>query len=148
MHHEQRRWWSDGVTNGLGYIHPHNGKLLYFHGRADDAVIRTGGERVASVLASGRGRVILDYFATQRDKNLTIVECAVFPPPDEKFGEALCAAVVVDAGFMPLSSSLSSASGEGRADVIAPTSILTSATSLTRMLAPKPIIVQNDVDIR
>jgi hypothetical protein len=31
------------VTNGIEYTHPHNGQQLYFRGRADDIVIRTGG---------------------------------------------------------------------------------------------------------
>jgi acyl-CoA synthetase (AMP-forming)/AMP-acid ligase II len=86
------------LTNDLGYIHTVSGKL-YFRGRADD-VIRTGGE---SVLAADVERVILDLTsptdddsdnANDKEKH-TIVECSVFPLPDEKFGEAVCAAVVL-----------------------------------------------------
>jgi len=70
------------LTNDLGYIHPQTGKL-YFCGRAND-VIRTGGE---SVLATEVERVL--------DNHHDIIECAVFALPDEKFGEAVCAAVVL-----------------------------------------------------
>jgi len=69
------------LTNDLGYVHPHSGKL-FFCGRADD-VIRTGGE---SVLATEVERVL--------NAHADIVECAVFALPDAKFGEAVCAAVV------------------------------------------------------
>ena len=118
------------LTNDLGYIHPRNGKL-YFRGRADD-VIRTGGE---SVLASDVERVILDFFAsTTTTTTATIVECAVFPLPDEKFGEAVCAAVVVgnavsEASFLPSSAASSSVIGKGGADGIAPTSFITPDTA-------------------
>jgi acyl-CoA synthetase (AMP-forming)/AMP-acid ligase II len=87
------------LTNDLGYIHPLSGKL-YFRGRADD-VIRTGGE---SVLAADVESVILDFAVAadddddddnDDDEGPTIVECVVFPLPDEKFGEAVCAAVVL-----------------------------------------------------
>eukprot|EP00571_Detonula_confervacea_P003692 CAMPEP_0172316188 /NCGR_PEP_ID=MMETSP1058-20130122/27500_1 /TAXON_ID=83371 /ORGANISM="Detonula confervacea, Strain CCMP 353" /LENGTH=749 /DNA_ID=CAMNT_0013030445 /DNA_START=159 /DNA_END=2408 /DNA_ORIENTATION=+ len=69
-------------TNDLGYIHPQSGKL-FFCGRAND-VIRTGGE---SVLATEVERIL--------DTHDDIVECAVFALPDEKFGEAVCAAIVL-----------------------------------------------------
>jgi acyl-CoA synthetase (AMP-forming)/AMP-acid ligase II len=100
------------LTNDLGYIDPQNGKL-YFRGRADD-VIRTGGE---SVLASDVERVIVDYFA-ENDEDHAFVECAVFPLPDEKFGEAVCAAVVL-APLISSAVSMSSSSSEvsRRADV-------------------------------
>jgi len=83
------------LTNDLGFIHPLSGKL-YFRGRADD-VIRTGGE---SVLAADVESVILDFAvaaaaAADDEEGRTIVECVVFPLPDEKFGEAVCAAVVL-----------------------------------------------------
>ena len=69
-------------TNDLGYIHPHTDKL-YFCGRAND-VIRTGGE---SVLAMEVERILDTYEE--------ISECAVFALPDDKFGEAVCAAIVL-----------------------------------------------------
>ncbi|KAL7437207.1 hypothetical protein ACHAXH_005874, partial [Discostella pseudostelligera] len=100
------------LTNDLGYIDPQNGKL-YFRGRADD-VIRTGGE---SVLASDVERVIVDYFA-ENDEDHAFVECAVFPLPDEKFGEAVCAAVVLAPLISPaVSMSSSSSEVSRRADV-------------------------------
>jgi len=70
------------LTNDLGYIHPVTNKL-YFCGRAND-VIRTGGE---SVLATEVERIAGMYDG--------IEECAVFALPDVKFGEAVCAAVVL-----------------------------------------------------
>lgn len=73
-------------TNDLGFIHPKSGKL-FFCGRAND-VIRTGGE---SVLATEVEKVLSDYEA--------ISECAVFALPDVKFGEAVCAAIVVKGGL-------------------------------------------------
>ncbi|KAL7473312.1 hypothetical protein ACHAXS_013776 [Conticribra weissflogii] len=72
-------------TNDLGFIHPKSGKL-YFCGRAND-VIRTGGE---SVLATEVEKVLIAHEA--------ISECAVFALPDAKFGEAVCAAIVVNGG--------------------------------------------------
>jgi fatty-acyl-CoA synthase len=74
-------------TNDLGYIHPNSGKL-YFCGRANDA-IRTGGE---SVLATEVEKII--------ELHPEIIECAVFGLPDEKFGEAICAAVVFKASVL------------------------------------------------
>lgn len=70
------------LTNDLGYIHPTNFKL-YFCGRVND-VIRTGGE---SVLSTEVERIISSHD--------NIVECAVFALPDEKYGEAVCAAIVI-----------------------------------------------------
>lgn len=55
---------------------------LYFCGRVND-VIRTGGE---TVLANEVEKVLLMHPA--------INDCAVFSLPDEKFGEAVCCAVV------------------------------------------------------
>ena len=80
---DRRQQWM--LTNDLGYIHPSTGKL-YFCGRAND-VIRTGGE---SVLATEVERVL--------DTHEDVVECAVFALPDEKFGEAVCAAIVFHNG--------------------------------------------------
>jgi fatty-acyl-CoA synthase len=76
------------LTNDLGCIDPVS-KKLYFCGRVDD-VIRTGGE---SVLALDVERVIIDF----KEDDYIIVECSVFPLPDERFGEAVCAAVVLSA---------------------------------------------------
>lgn len=106
------------LTNDLGYIDPLNGKL-YFRGRADD-VIRTGGE---SVLASDVERVVVDYFA-ENGEDRGFVECAVFPLPDEKFGETVCAAVVV-APLTSSAASMSSSSSEvsRRVDDEAPAAI-------------------------
>ena len=75
------------VTNDLGYIHPHNGQLRYF------MVMTTMLFALVEIVGFGLGRmrVILDYFATQRDKNRTIVECAVhFLHRMKKFEEAVC----------------------------------------------------------
>lgn len=55
----------------------------YMCGRAKD-VIRTGGE---TVIALEVERILLQHTA--------IVECAVFALPDDRFGEAVCAAIVV-----------------------------------------------------
>lgn len=74
------------LTNDLGRIDPVS-KKLYFCGRADD-VIRTGGE---SVLAIDVERVIVDF----KEDDYIIVECSVFPLPDERFGETVCAALVL-----------------------------------------------------
>ena len=68
------------LTNDLGYS---DGRNLYFCGRAND-VIRTGGE---SVLATEVEKIIISH------PNVT--ECAVFALPDEKFGDAVCAALVL-----------------------------------------------------
>lgn len=70
------------LTNDLGYIDPRTNKL-HFCGRAND-VIRTGGE---SVLATEVERVL--------DGHADVEECAVFALPDDKFGEAVCAAIVI-----------------------------------------------------
>jgi len=74
------------LTNDLGCIDPVS-KKLYFCGRADD-VIRTGGE---SVLALDVERVIIGF----KEDDYIIVECSVFPLPDERFGETVCAALVL-----------------------------------------------------
>lgn len=68
------------LTNDLGYI---DGRNLYFCGRAND-VIRTGGE---SVLTTEVEKVIISH--------PNVMECAVFALPDEKFGDAVCAALVL-----------------------------------------------------
>lgn len=69
------------VTNDLGF-QDEQGRY-YFSGRVAD-VIRTGGE---TVLATEVERVLL--------RNDKIQECAVFSLPDPKFGETVCAALVV-----------------------------------------------------
>jgi acyl-CoA synthetase (AMP-forming)/AMP-acid ligase II len=70
------------LTSDLGYIHPRNGKL-FFCGRAND-VIRTGGESVLSTEVE-----------TVLSLHPDISEVTVFALPDKKFGEAICAAVVL-----------------------------------------------------
>jgi acyl-CoA synthetase (AMP-forming)/AMP-acid ligase II len=139
------------LTNDLGYIHPQNGKL-YFRGRADD-VIRTGGE---SVLASDVERVILDYFAAAaaRDNdNHAMVECAVFPLPDEKFGEAVCAAIAVAAIEASMPSPASTASVVGRGvGATAATSVKSNAGSnknrYNDLEAAVATVVEEDADLR
>ncbi|KAL7437650.1 hypothetical protein ACHAXM_005741 [Skeletonema potamos] len=71
------------LTNDLGYIDDQGGNHLYFCGRVND-VIRTGGE---SVLATEVENVIIMH--------PHVVECAIFALPDEKFGDAVCAAIVI-----------------------------------------------------
>jgi acyl-CoA synthetase (AMP-forming)/AMP-acid ligase II len=112
------------LTNDLGYIHPQNGKL-YFRGRADD-VIRTGGELV---LASDVECVILDYFAAAAaaaagdNHDHAIVECAVIPLPDEKFGDAACATIAVAAIETSMPASTASVVGRGAGAVAATSSV-------------------------
>ena len=74
---------SDGwlLTNDLGILDVEG--RLYFSGRASD-VIRSGGE---SIPASEVERTILSH--------PLVHTCAVFPLPDERFGEAVCVAVVL-----------------------------------------------------
>lgn len=74
---------SDGwlLTNDLGLLDVEG--RLYFSGRASD-VIRSGGE---SIPASEVERTILSH--------PLVHTCAVFPLPDERFGEAVCVAVVL-----------------------------------------------------
>ncbi len=69
------------LTNDLGCWD--NEGLLYFVGRVKDS-IRTGGE---TVLASEVERILL--------KHPGISQCAVFPLPDAKYGEAVSVAIVV-----------------------------------------------------
>eukprot|EP00985_Skeletonema_marinoi_P014607 scaffold7421_cov120-Skeletonema_marinoi.AAC.2 len=69
------------LTNDLGYIDSQND--LYFCGRVND-VIRTGGE---SVLATSVEDVITIY--------PDVEECAIFALPDDKFGDVVCAAIVL-----------------------------------------------------
>jgi len=70
------------VTNDLGYIDEQG--RYYFCGRVAD-VIRTGGE---TVLAPEVERILL--------RHQDIAECAVFALPDDpKFGETVCAAIVL-----------------------------------------------------
>lgn len=69
------------LTNDLGYLDNQNN--LYFCGRAND-VIRTGGE---SVLATEVEKVIIMH--------PDVEECAIFALPDDKFGDAVCAAIVL-----------------------------------------------------
>lgn len=68
------------LTNDLGFVDKEG--LFYFSGRAKD-VIRTGGE---TVIASEVERVLLLH--------PNIDECAVFALPDDRFGEAVCVAIV------------------------------------------------------
>ena len=81
-HHDfstlQRTQWF--LTNDLGF--KVNGQF-YFCGRTKD-VIRTGGE---TVIAAEVERVLLECH--------DIVDCAVFALPDGRFGEAVCAALVL-----------------------------------------------------
>lgn len=74
----QHGWF---VSSDLGYYDEDG--MLYFCGRATDT-IRTGGE---TVMAQEVERV-LSYHPS-------IVECAVFPTKDERFGEIVSCAVVV-----------------------------------------------------
>ena len=69
------------VMNDLGYM-DESGQL-YFCGRSND-VIRSGGE---SVFAPEVERAIL--------QNSQVDICSVFALPDEKFGECVCAAIVL-----------------------------------------------------
>lgn len=69
-------------TNDLGFWGK-DGQTLYFCGRVTDS-IRTGGE---TVLAAEVERCLLQH--------PNLVECAVFPLPDRKFGETVACAVVV-----------------------------------------------------
>jgi acyl-CoA synthetase (AMP-forming)/AMP-acid ligase II len=75
-------------TNDLGYW-DHQGRL-YFCGRVND-VIRTGGE---TVLALEVERVLVQH--------PDVAECAVFSLSDEKFGEAVCCALVSRGLELPL----------------------------------------------
>ncbi|GAX11122.1 acyl-activating enzyme 14 [Fistulifera solaris] len=76
------------VTNDLAYWDK-NGQL-YFAGRVNDS-IRTGGE---TVLSSEVERVL--------QLHPLIDECAVFPVPDPKFGEAVACAIVPSQGGLTL----------------------------------------------
>ena len=71
------------LTNDLGYIDNQSDDRVYFCGRVND-VIRTGGE---SVLATEVENVIMMH--------LDVIECAIFALPDDKFGDAVCAAIVL-----------------------------------------------------
>jgi len=75
-------------TNDLGFWDAQG--RLYFCGRVND-VIRTGGE---TVLASEVERVLLE--------NADVAECAVFALADEKFGEAVCCALICPTGQLSL----------------------------------------------
>ena len=85
LHRAQNRigLTADGwlLTNDLGHLDIEG--RLYFSGRASD-VIRSGGE---SIPASEVERAILLH--------PLIDTCAVFPLPDDRFGEAVCVAVVL-----------------------------------------------------
>lgn len=90
------------LTSDLGY-RDENGQF-YFSGRTKD-VIRTGGE---TVIASEVERVLLCHF--------DIRECAVFALPDERFGESVCAALVLcDSELLTLSDVRSFCSQRGLA---------------------------------
>jgi acyl-CoA synthetase (AMP-forming)/AMP-acid ligase II len=78
-------WFS---TNDLGFFDT-NG-LLYFCGRVRD-VIRTGGE---TVLAQEVERTLLLH--------PEVMECAIFPRRDERFGEAVACALVPKGGSLEL----------------------------------------------
>ncbi len=69
------------ITNDLGYIDSNGG--LYFCGRLND-VIRTGGE---TVFAPEVEATIIQHPGVD--------QCAVFGLPDERFGECVCAAIVM-----------------------------------------------------
>ena len=69
------------ITNDLGYMDSNGG--LYFCGRLND-VIRTGGE---TVFAPEVEAVLLQHPC--------IEQCAIFASPDERFGECVCAAIVL-----------------------------------------------------
>jgi fatty-acyl-CoA synthase len=75
-------------TNDLGFFDT-NG-LLYFCGRVRD-VIRTGGE---TVLAQEVERTLLLH--------PEVMECAIFPRQDERFGEAVACALVTTGGPLEL----------------------------------------------
>ena len=76
-------------TNDLAFYDPY-GKL-YFCGRVKDT-IRTGGE---TVMAQEVERVLLEH--------PEIVECAVFPKQDARFGEAVACVIVMRQNIKPLS---------------------------------------------
>ena len=94
-HHVMNGYWKRGdynkypskgrnewfITSDLGFKDATTGRF-FFCGRATD-VIRTGGE---TVNASEVERVLLIYDGVK--------ECAVFALPDDRFGEAVCAALV------------------------------------------------------
>ena len=69
------------ICNDLGYMDDHG--QLYFCGRLND-VIRTGGE---TVFAPEVEAIIIQH--------PRVDECAVFALPDERFGESVCAAIVL-----------------------------------------------------
>lgn len=73
-------------TTDLGYI-DHNG-FLFLIGRASDS-IRSGGE---TVMAGEVEQVLQRHTAIQ--------ECAVFGIPNDKFGEIVCCALVVNGDFI------------------------------------------------
>lgn len=75
----QKNHWL--VMNDLGYVDAFG--QLFFCGRSND-VIRTGGE---SVFAPEVESVIIQH--------PEIDHCAVFALPDEKFGECVCAAIML-----------------------------------------------------
>jgi fatty-acyl-CoA synthase len=72
-------------TNDLGYWDDQG--RLYFCGRVNDS-IRTGGE---TVMALEVERVLVQH--------PEVAECAVFSLSDEKFGEAVCCALVSRQGL-------------------------------------------------
>jgi acyl-CoA synthetase (AMP-forming)/AMP-acid ligase II len=81
----KRKWF---LTNDLGFRC--GGGRYYFCGRGKD-VIRTGGE---TVIALEVERVLLHHSGI-------ISECAVFALPDDRFGEAVCVAIVMKAHTPP-----------------------------------------------
>jgi acyl-CoA synthetase (AMP-forming)/AMP-acid ligase II len=88
-------------TNDLGYL-DHQGQL-FFCGRAND-VIRTGGE---TVFPQEVEEVLLSYCArdvrsVSQPQTPLVDSCEVFPLSDSRFGEVVCAAVVLRRNY-PLS---------------------------------------------
>eukprot|EP00980_Cylindrotheca_fusiformis_P024199 scaffold11634_cov109-Cylindrotheca_fusiformis.AAC.2 len=70
------------LTSDLGYFDEK--QQLYFNGRAND-VVRSGGE---TIMCNEVERVLLLH--------PSILECAIFPREDERFGETVACAIVSD----------------------------------------------------
>ena len=85
-------------TNDLSYVHPQTRKL-YFCGRANDVMIRTSCE---SVLANKVDHAVAGA-----------CDCAALALPDEKYGEALCAAIVLAKGISPATPAASPSAASG-----------------------------------
>ena len=76
-----KEWY---CSNDLGFCDEKG--QFYFYGRVNDA-IRTGGE---TVIAQEVERILLQH--------PTVSECAVFPRKDDRFGEAVACAIVLEKG--------------------------------------------------